>query len=45
MECEFGKSRNNDVWVVRLDGKEIPKNESFWYIGSLEWRDWRGCEL
>ena len=45
MECEFGKSRNNDVWVVRLDGKEIPKNESFWCIGSLEWRDWRACEL
>lgn len=29
MECRFGKSRNKDEWVVKREGQEIPKSESF----------------
>ena len=29
MKCKFDKSINRDEWVIRLDGQEILKSESF----------------
>ena len=35
MECKFSKSRNRDDEAIRLDGQEIPKRESFRYLGLI----------
>ena len=35
MKRKFDKSRNRDEWVIRLDGQEILKSESFRNIGSI----------
>ena len=39
MECKFSKSRNKDKGAIRLDGQEVPKSESFWYLGSIIYKD------
>ena len=41
MKCKFDKSINRDEWVIRLDGQEILKSESFWYIGSIIHKNWK----
>ena len=35
MECKFSESRNKDEGFVKLDCQEIPKSESFRYLGSV----------
>jgi hypothetical protein len=39
MECKFSKSRNRDDEAIRLDDQEIPKRESFRYLGSIIHKD------
>ena len=38
-ECKFSKSRNRDEGIIRLDGQEILKSESFRYLGSITHKD------
>ena len=44
MEYKFSKSRNKNKGVVRLDGQEILKSDSLWYLGSIIHKDWEIVE-
>jgi hypothetical protein len=35
MKCRFTKNRKKNEGVVKLDGREIPKSESFWHLRSI----------
>ena len=39
IECKFSKSRNRDEGVIRVDGQEILKWESFRYLKSIICKD------
>lgn len=35
MDCKFSKGRNKYEGALRLEGLELPKSESFQYVGSI----------
>ena len=35
MKCRFTKNRKKNEGVVKLDGQEIPKSESFRHLRSI----------